>query len=236
MEDKAYSDIDDLEDNLWWFRVRREIVTDYIQNVNNHNNCNLLDIGCGNGHLLKDSYKYVKNAVGIEKFDYSKPKFDNILNIDIFENTFEDNSFDIITFLDVMEHIENENKFLQEVKRLIKLDGTIIITVPAYQWLFSNSDIFYGHYRRYNSKKLRCILENNGLEIKKISYMNCFLFPAFALVRIIDKIFNRKKFEYGSSKLLNTIFYNIFHIEKHLLKNINLPFGSSLIAICKIKK
>lgn len=236
MEDKAYNDIDNLEDNLWWFRVRREIVTDYIQNVNDDNNCSLLDIGCGNGHLLKDSYRYVKNAVGIEKFEYSKAKFNNILNIDIFENTFEDNSFDIITFLDVMEHIENENRFLQEVKRLIKLDGTIIITVPAYQWLFSNSNIFYGHYRRYNSKRLRFILENNGLEIKKLSYMNCFLFPAFALVRITDKIFNRKKFEYGSSKLLNTIFYNIFHLEQYLLKKINLPFGSSLIAICKIKK
>lgn len=235
MEDKAYNDIDNLEDNLWWYRVRREIVTDIIKNINDHNNLSLLDIGCGNGHLLKDSCQYVNKAVGIEKFDYSKPKFDNIINIDIFDNTFEDNSFDIITFLDVMEHIEDENKFLQEVKRLIKYNGTIIITVPAYQWLFSNSDIFYGHYRRYNSKTLRKVLEDNGLEIQKLSYMNFFLFPLFALVRIIDKVFNRKKFEYGESKLTNTILYNIFHIEKYLLKKFNLPFGSSLLTICKIK-
>lgn len=235
MEDKAYNDIDNLEDNLWWYRVRREIVTDIIKNINDHNNLSLLDIGCGNGHLLKDSCQYVNKAVGIEKFDYSKPKFDNIINIDIFDNTFEDNSFDIITFLDVMEHIEDENKFLQEVKRLIKYNGAIIITVPAYQWLFSNSDIFYGHYRRYNSKTLRKVLEDNGLEIQKLSYMNFFLFPLFALVRIIDKVFNRKKFEYGESKLTNTILYNIFHIEKYLLKKFNLPFGSSLLTICKIK-
>ena len=235
MEDKAYNDIDNLEDNLWWYRVRREIVTDIIKNINDYNNLSLLDIGCGNGHLLKDSCQYVNKAVGIEKFDYSKPKFDNIINIDIFDNTFEDNSFDIITFLDVMEHIEDENKFLQEVKRLIKYNGTIIITVPAYQWLFSNSDIFYGHYRRYNSKTLRKVLEDNGLEIQKLSYMNFFLFPLFALVRIIDKVFNRKKFEYGESKLTNTILYNIFHIEKYLLKKFNLPFGSSLLTICKIK-
>ena len=235
MEDKAYNDIDNLEDNLWWYRARREIVTDIIKNINDHNNLSLLDIGCGNGHLLKDSCQYVNKAVGIEKFDYSKPKFDNIINIDIFDNTFEDNSFDIITFLDVMEHIEDENKFLQEVKRLIKYNGTIIITVPAYQWLFSNSDIFYGHYRRYNSKTLRKVLEDNGLEIQKLSYMNFFLFPLFALVRIIDKVFNRKKFEYGESKLTNTILYNIFHIEKYLLKKFNLPFGSSLLTICKIK-
>ncbi|EKV58027.1 Generic methyltransferase [Brachyspira hampsonii 30446] len=117
-----------------------------------------------------------------------------------------------------MEHIEDEKKFLQEVKRLIKSEGTIIITVPAYQWLFSNSDIFYGHYRRYNSKTLRKVLEDNGLEIQKLSYMNFFLFPLFALVRIIDKVFNRKKFEYGESKLTNTILYGIFHIEKSYLK------------------
>lgn len=235
MEDKAYNDIDDLEDNLWWFRVRREIVTGIIKNINGYSEISLLDIGCGNGHLLKDASQYVKSAVGIEKFDYSKPKFNNILNIDIFDNNFENNSFDIITFLDVMEHIEDENKFLQEVKRLIKPDGTIIITVPAYQWLFSNSDIFYGHYRRYNSKMLKKVLEDNGLEIQKLSYMNFFLFPLFALVRIIDKVFNRKKFEYGDSKLTNGILYKIFHIEKYLLKKVNLPFGSSLLAICKIK-
>ncbi|MBW5393597.1 class I SAM-dependent methyltransferase [Brachyspira hampsonii] len=175
-------------------------------------------MGCGNGHLLKDACKYVNKAIGIEKFDYSKPKFNNILNIYIFDNNFSDNSFDIITFLDVMEHIEDEKKFLQEVKRLIKSEGTIIITVPAYQWLFSNSDIFYGHYRRYNSKTLRKVLEDNGLEIQKLSYMNFFLFPLFALVRIIDKVFNRKKFEYGESKLTNTILYGIFHIEKSYLK------------------
>lgn len=235
MQDKAYNDIDDLEDNLWWFRVRREIVVDIIQNINNHNTFNLIDIGCGNGHLLKDASRYVKSAVGIEKFNYSKPKFNNILNIDIFDNNFNNNSFDIITFLDVMEHIENENDFLQEVKRLIKPDGTIIITVPAYQCLFSNSDVFYGHYRRYNAKRLKKVLEYNGLEIEKLSYMNFFLFPLFALVRIIDKVFNRKKFEYGDSKLTNSILYNIFHIEKYLLKKVDLPFGSSLLAICKIK-
>ena len=236
MEDKAYNDIDDLEDNLWWFRVRRGIVIDIIKNISDHNNCSLLDIGCGNGHLLKDSSQYIKNAVGIEKFSYPKKLFNNILNIDIFDNNFKDDSFDIVTFLDVMEHIEDENRFLQEVKRLIKENATIIITVPAYQWLFSNSDIFYGHYRRYNSKRLRKVLEDNGLEIQKLSYMNCFLFPLFALVRIADKVFNRKKFEYGNSRLTNYFLYKIFHIEKHLLKKINLPFGSSLLAICKIVK
>lgn len=235
MDNKIYSDLNNLEDNLWWFRVRREIVVDIIENINNHNNFNLLDIGCGNGHLLKDASQYVKSAVGIEKFDYSKPKFNNILNIDIFDNNFDNNSFDIITFLDVMEHIEDENKFLQEVKRLIKPNGTIIITVPACKWLFSKLDVACHHYRRYSSKTLREVLEYNGFEIKKLSYMNFFLFPIFAAVRIKEKIFDVKNFSYGTSRLANTILYHVFGSEKALLKKVNLPFGSSLLAICKIK-
>ncbi|MBW5399467.1 methyltransferase domain-containing protein, partial [Brachyspira pilosicoli] len=195
-----------------------------------------LDIGCGNGHLLKDASQYVQEAVGIEKFDYPKTEFDNILNIDIFDNNFNNNSFDIITFLDVMEHIEDENKFLQEVKRLIKPDGTIIITVPACKWLFSKVDIACHHYRRYSSRTLREVLEYNGLEIKKLSYMNFFLFPIFAAVRIKEKIFDVKNFSYGTSRLANTILYHVFGSEKALLKKVNLPFGSSLLAICKIKQ
>lgn len=107
-----------------------------------------------------------------------------------------------------------------------------MITVPAYQWLWSNFDVICKHYRRYNIKSLKNVLLNNGFEIKKISYFNCFLFPAFALVRIIDKILNKTRTEYGKPEMLNTLLYKIFS----LLRKINLPFGSSILCLCEYKK
>lgn len=250
---EGYEVIENYEEFLWWHRARREIIIDTItKKIENYDKKKLLDIGCGSGELLSYISKYVPNCIGLEPYEYPDKKYNNIFNQPIFNNNLKDNSFDIITFFNVMEHIEDENKFLNEVKRLInKLEnefksnndsllihsgGYILITVPAYQWLWTNFDVICKHYRRYNIKRLKKILLDNGFVIEKISYFNFLLFPAFALVRIFDKIFNKTRTDYGKQGIVNTILYKIFSIEKYLLRKINLPFGSSILCLCKYKK
>ena len=111
-----------------------------------------------------------------------------------------------------------------------------MITVPAYQFLFGYHDMMANHYRRYNKKRLKKVLLENGFEIMKISYFNFFLFPPFFVVRMIDKIFNLKRVEIEKKSVFNELLYKIFNFEKYLLRKINLPFGSSLIALCKLKE
>lgn len=111
-----------------------------------------------------------------------------------------------------------------------------MITVPAYQFLFSYHDEINNHYRRYNIKTLKKILLDNGFEIIKISYFNFFLFPPFLIIRMIDKIFNLKRVEKEKKSIFNELLYQIFNFEKYLLRRINLPFGSSLLALCKYTK
>ena len=84
--------------------------------------------------------------------------------------------------------------------------------------------------------RLKKILLENGFEIMKISYFNFFLFPPFFVVRMIDKIFNLKRVEKEKKSIFNELLYKIFDFEKYLLRKINLPFGSSLIALCKLKE
>ena len=141
-----------------------------------------------------------------------------------------------------MEHIEDESKFLNEIKKLLAIKpnytggGYVLITVPAYQFLFGYHDMMANHYRRYNKKRLKKVLLENGFEIMKISYFNFFLFPPFFVVRMIDKIFNLKRVQKEQKSIFNELLYKIFNFEKYLLRKINLPFGSSLIALCKLKE
>lgn len=175
----------------WWSKVRRKIAIDIINDLKNEiSPISLLDIGAGNGVFLQEASKHIDKCLGLEKYTYEPSFFDNILHTDLYENTLEDGAFNIITFFDVLEHNEDDSKFLIEVKRLLnKENGHIILIVPAYQWLFSNIDVMAGHYRRYNAKTLKKLMNDNGFEIKKISYLLTFLFPIFALSRIIYKIF-----------------------------------------------
>lgn len=120
MKEESYNLIENLEDYHWWHKARREIIVDAI--INNIPNCNekrLLDIGCGSGYFLSKISEYIPNSIGIESHEYSNKKYNDIKKCNIFDNGLENNSFDIITALDVIEHIENENQFLDEIKRLL---------------------------------------------------------------------------------------------------------------------
>lgn len=235
MQEKAYELIENFEDWFWWNRARKNIIIDtIINNIDNLESKKLLDIGCGSGDFLSSISKYIPDCIGIEGYEYHHKKYNNIRICNIFDNGLEAHSFDIITALDVMEHIENESNFLNEIKRLSN-GKYILLTVPAYQFLFTYHDEINNHYRRYNKNRLKKVLLENSFEIVKISYFNFFLFPPFFIVRIIDKIFNLKRIEKEKKSIFNELLYKIFNFEKYLLRKINLPFGSSLIALCKLK-
>ena len=120
MEKKAYELIEDFEDWFWWNRARKNIIVDTIlNNIDNLKTKKLLDIGCGSGDFLSSISKYIPDSMGIEGYEYNHKKYNNIKICNIFNNGLEDHSFNIITALDVMEHIEDENKFLNEIKRLL---------------------------------------------------------------------------------------------------------------------
>lgn len=233
MQKTMYEYCADTEATHWWVRARNEILLDFLLTANKTKSAKLLDLGCGSGYFLSQAAKYYTNCTGVETYidHWENKKFENIIPVAIEDTKLPANSFDLITALDVLEHLIDEQKFLQEINRLLSAEGKFIFTVPANPWLYSEYDKQAQHYRRYRKKQLHQLLTQNHFTVIKLSYFNTLLFPLFAGVRLIEKIFNTTKISTTSGD--GKLFYHIFRLEKYLLPKINLPFGVSLIGIAK---
>ena len=146
---------------------------------------------------------------------------------------FKTSEFDLICMFDVLEHIENDEKALNSLKPLLKSGGKLIITVPAYQWLFGKHDKIHHHYRRYSKQLLISVASAEKYNIEFVTYFNFFLFPLAVISKVLDKFIKSRK-SLGSDQpnsLVNFLFYKIFSLERRMLPHLKFPFGTSLMAI-----
>ena len=146
------------------------------------------------------------------------------------------NNFDLVCLFDVLEHVEKDDLSLSKIFNKMNANGMIVLTVPAFQFLWSEMDSQAHHYRRYNKKKLNTLLIKNGFRVEYSTYFNFFLFPVIGLSIFLYKIF-KIKYEANSifsiPKYLNTILINIFKSESYFLPKICFPFGISLMIIAR---
>jgi len=243
MENKIFQKMLKLESSHWWFVARRKIIQKAINNLDLPRNIRILDAGCGNGDNLSLLSTF-GDLVAFEKNEYAlktakSKKIGEIYKAELpdkLPNTIKTN-FDLIVLLDVLEHIDDDSKSLTTVRKLMNNKGIILITVPAFQWLWSEHDVIHHHKRRYSKSELREKLDSSGFRIKYISYFNTLLFP-FALVeRIGQKIFspsNPEILELPNNKI-NFLLEKIFSLEAIFMNKISLPFGLSLVAIAEKK-
>ncbi|MGZ5221278.1 MAG: class I SAM-dependent methyltransferase, partial [Chitinophagaceae bacterium] len=153
---------------------------------------------------------------------------------------FPDEHFDIVCALDVLEHVEEDAAAMQELKRVLKTGGALVVTVPAFRFLWSRHDLVNHHKRRYTLKDLTRKLMAKGFIISYLSYFNTLLFAPIACYRLLGR-FNmqqrnlRSDFEsrLSGNHFLNRMFRSIFGLEKKMLKHIRLPFGVSIVVVAK---
>jgi 2-polyprenyl-3-methyl-5-hydroxy-6-metoxy-1,4-benzoquinol methylase len=225
----------------WWFVTRKKIVLDTIEKYLNKNApIKVLDIGCGSGVMLT-SLGELGQTFGMDMSDdainFSKEIFSGRIEKGFLPDQvpYKDNFFDLITALDVIEHIDQDVESLQAIRSLLVKDGKAVITVPAYMFLWSKFDEMNEHKRRYTLTELKTKLVQAGFTIEKISYYNTLLFPAVFVVRMLNNILKRD----GASDIdmpslpLNFVLEKIFGMEKYLLRFVNLPFGVSILAVVR---
>lgn len=240
MDPAAYLKMAETEEQHWWYVARREILASVIKEMNLPKNSKILEAGCGAGGNLSMLAQFgevsafemndMARAIAQEK---SKGRFHIEAGSCPDHIPFAGQQFDLICLFDVLEHIEQDTETLVAIKKLLNKNARLLITVPAYQWLYSTHDKLLHHYRRYSFAQLKQKILTARFYPEKISYFNTFLFPLAVAARIKDK-FCKNMLSTGiclPHKIVNKIFTQVFCAERFLLKYSNLPFGVSLICV-----
>jgi SAM-dependent methyltransferase len=237
MRAESYVEMDRVEGHHWWFVARRAILKKVLSNCQLPANASILEIGCGTGGNLSmltaygnvDAVEMDQNAI-----QFAKAKIDGAVDIrkgkcpD--EIPFAGKKYDLICLFDVLEHIEEETETLFALKKRLKPEGIILVTVPAYQWLWSSHDENLHHKRRYTVDKLRSVATEAQLAAKTSTYFNTLLFPLAAIARIAER-FSKKEMdsEAPPAPAINSLFRWVFQLERFLIEKIPLPFGVSIL-------
>jgi hypothetical protein len=145
---------------------------------------------------------------------------------------------DAVILADVLEHVEDDRNFLRDIISWLKEDAVIVITVPAYSFLWSEHDVILGHQRRYSKKSLHSLWKM--LPVREITFspFNFFLFPAILVFRVLraNTLSSGKSDLKMPSSTINNLLYRIFVVEKKLLKRTTLPWGVSYLAVLRKKE
>jgi SAM-dependent methyltransferase len=241
MENKLYQEMYAIESEHWWFRARRDILTHLI--VKYIPQGNILDVGCGTGFMLEALQTEWDSKGEIWGIDIAEAAvqvchekgLNQVRQGVLGNNALPADYFDLVMFLDMIEHLEQDLPALHQAKHYLKPQGQILITVPAYQFLWSAHDEIHHHKRRYTKNMLTDLLHQAGYEAVFISYFNTFLFPLIAIARLIGNILQRHHQSDAKmpSALVNHLLYQVFRVEKILLSRISFPFGVSLVCLAR---
>lgn len=228
-----------MESCHWWFVSKRNLVK-YLIKALKISPAYILDVGSGTGGNILSFNEFGK-TFGIDLYEKSinfcrKRGLKNIIQSQAEQMGYKDNTFDIITCLDILEHTLDPLKVLLEIKRVLKDTGKIIITVPAFNFLWSQHDVMYCHLRRYKRRAFIHNLQKAGFKIEKINY---FFFTSFLIAApsimaqklLRSKIFYPKAIYKLPHKLLNEFLYFLFKIEIKISDIFRLPFGTTLYAV-----
>ncbi len=240
MEQTFYAEYAQAEQDHWWFAARQRILESVLRaNLRGSaSNRSLLEIGTGTGRLgqmLSRHGWFVGSELNASALAYARRRLDRLVGARSEQLPFRDGAFDAIFACDVLEHVSDDASALSEMRRVCRNNGQLILTVPAFQWLWSDHDEINHHQRRYTRPGLAAALARTGWRIDRLSYFNTLLFPPIALARLLG---GRRRQGPPKSDLsrplprpVSRLLEGIFASERSLLSRCDLPVGVSLLAV-----
>jgi SAM-dependent methyltransferase len=230
-----------IEEDHWWFVARRRILQDAIRRFAPlPDGAGVLEAGCGTGGNLSmlenlghvSAFEPDAGARELARRKSAVHVSDGRLPADV---PFEAESFDLVVALDVLEHIDDDLAGLQALRDQLRPGGWMLITVPAFSFLWSHHDVVHHHKRRYRKRELIRLASEAGLAPATVTYFNTLLFPLIAAVRFVKNLLGMEGADDANMppRLLNGMLSAVFASERHLVGRTTLPVGVSILMLAR---
>lgn len=248
MDRIAYQTFAELEHDHFWFVSRRRIFFELLDRTfaaEPTRQRAVLEIGCGAGGMLGPLSRYGQTTgldIDHEYVAFCKERgFSQVLCGSGYELPFGDDSFDLVCLFDTLEHIPDDVQALREVFRVLRPGGHVFVSVPAYQWLWSQNDRIAHHCRRYTTSRLRRALQAAGFAPLRVSYFNTVLLPLIVPTVLLQKLRARLGLlppDYNNMSVrlprwINRLFTALMSSERLPLRRFDLPAGHSAFALAR---
>lgn len=247
MIDKEVHTMKSIEEAHWWFRAKDDFLLNRFGLELYQGN--ILDMGCGTGRFLRrlaDMTQDRADQIGLFGLDASAVSVGyadtnrriNVHQGQAHQTGFESDRFDLVISSDVLEHLPDDVAGLREINRILRKGGMVLLTVPAYPWLFSSYDQALSHQRRYTQRTLANAVQSAQLEILQLGYFYGVLFPVFLAQRLLhrwrDRFYPQQQNAFTEMQIpptfINESLFNICRLERCFLR---LPFGSTVYCLAR---
>ena len=237
MESQEYDRMYRLEGSYWWFVGRHDLVKRMLRR---HGvvrpDARVLDLGCGTGAMsvaLGSQCHVVSADLSPLALSYSARRgIKSLCAADAQRLPFADHSFDGVIALDILEHLPDDAASAREICRVLKPGGRVVITVPAYQSLWSGHDLALMHQRRYVASEVRALFEAAGLRVRKLSYAMAFLYPVVWFVRRLTAARTKQEATLVPVPAwANAVLAGLLRAENGAICAADLPFGVTVLCV-----
>ena len=244
MKEHTYPIMFRVEQSHWWYAGRRRILASFLEDicrrVTDHRP-RILDVGCGTGANLLMLSQY-GDAEGVDVSEdalaFCRERGLEQVKLGAAEKLpYEDGTFDLVTALDVVEHLDNDLAGLREMRRVLRPGGRVLLFVPTFMFLWGLQDDVSNHRRRYRLPELRRVLEQAGFEIERTTYANITFFLPILLARKLMRVTGIKAESENNINVsaFNGVLGKLFGAESIVLRYMNIPFGVSGLCVARVK-